>query len=195
MKLITFQHKNVLKEIERGGIYHCMKMSECCENNITLYLEIKDMLKAPWFPVFAWARILNKDLEVSLEQMNRADEMTPHDDTDLILELEVPENENYLFQEFYDYVGCMYSKFDEVHLPEERIIDGIHKISTRDMPDNNAEVQCVLPYIKKEWVKSVYEFKKEDVEEQINPIIADMVGVPKDTMVEHTRITELIKVY
>lgn len=168
MKLITFQHKDILNQLNNGK-YICNKISKYQSFTPLSYNILRnrliDKIGSCENPIFAWAQVIpGKELKVDSKTIGRALEMTGFNfEHYLIFELDV--DDKYVdIQDFYNFVDmrceeegidCYYNSFDEFP------IDKVFTI------DYEYELQATIPMIKLEWVKSIYEFKntnRNDVE-------------------------------
>ena len=166
MKIITFQHKEVLKQIKENGVY-LAEYDSLYKNNTPIcynliFNDIKNKHPQANNPIFGWYAVIDNDnnnLKVDARTIKRCLEMTSFDEHDyLILELEKNEDEVSL-QDFYNFVDARceeegfdtyYDKFED--FPFETVFE-----YTKD-----SEVQCVFSHINKADIKNVYSYKKDD---------------------------------
>lgn len=116
LKLITFQHKEVLREIEDKGYYMCSKISDYHRNTPNSYQFLKNTYKKKSpnspiiYPIFTWSQVLSIGVPPNENEgkcIERMLEMTgcPHNQEKnyYMLVLEVP-TENVLETDFYSFV-------------------------------------------------------------------------------------------
>lgn len=174
MKILSFQHKEVLNEIKNKGIYlaklnsfYRSKTPKCY--NI-VFNSIKNKEEGSSQPIFGWYAVLDKDnekLEVNSKTVARCMEMTGQDeDNYLLFELEV-EDSRVSLQDFYTFVDarCEEEGFDPYYESfDEFPIDKVFDIS------EYGEVQCTISSIRLSDIKNIYSYKKVNGEYIINKI-------------------------
>ena len=161
MRLITFQHKSILKDIERGT-YKCNYIGNYQKRTPISYDFIRKQLECKirdnvTNPIFAWNKVIdNKEISTSEEEITRMLEMTPFDlDDYLMFELDVPE-EYILLTDFYSFVDMRY--YEEF---ESENFD-INKFSNYTLlVENEMEIQAIIPEIKFEWLLNVFSVENE----------------------------------
>lgn len=161
MKIITFQHKNILKTIESEGKYIATIDSEFKKNTPICYQIVFDSIKEKDIeatsPIFGWNNVLgDKELTVNEITIKRCMEMTGFDYKDyVILELEMNEQRLSL-QNFYNFVDARC---------EEEGIDAYYE-NFEDFPIDcifdieNTETQCTFSSIRREDIVNIYSFEK-----------------------------------
>ena len=152
MYLITFQHPSVWEEIQEKGLYICNHIGGHHEQHPISYGELATHV---WvgIPIFAWMQVY-KNKPLSLLQVERMLEMTSMPDNYLILELEVPDNIP-LLTNFYDWSDLLFD--------EEEGFSGDRKTlwnNILDVNEQSVEIQVILPYLRKSWVKNVNKLKE-----------------------------------
>lgn len=174
MKILTFQHKEVLNEIKNKGVYiakldsfYRSKTPKCYE---VVFNNIKNKEEGSTQPIFGWYAVLesnNENLKVDSKTIARCMEMTGQDENEyLLFELEIEEDRVSL-QDFYCFVDarCEEEGFDAYYEKfEDFPIDDIFNIS------DNIEVQCTISSIRLNDIKNIYSYKKEDKEYILNKI-------------------------
>lgn len=163
MKVITFQHKNILKTIESEGKYIVTMESEFKKNTPMCYQIVFDSIKekdiAASNPIFGWNNVLcDNDLTVNEDTIKRCMEMTCFDYKDyVLLELEIDEKRLSL-QNFYNFVDarCEEEGIDAYY---ERFED--FPIECMFQIENN-ETQCTFSSIRKSDIVNIYYFEKID---------------------------------
>lgn len=163
MKVITFQHKNVLNDIEREGKYISTIDSEFKRNTPLCYQIVFDSIKEKDIeatsPIFGWVNVWgDNDLTVNEKTIKRCMNMTQFECEDyVILELEISKDRVSL-QNFYNFVDARceeegidayYDKFED--FPIECIFE-----------IENSETQCTFSSIRKSDIINIYSFKKID---------------------------------
>lgn len=163
MKIITFQHKNILNEINNNGVYLTKIDSfyrQCtpkCYDIVFNSIKTKDIGSTQ--PIFGWYNVFpNKNLTINSETISRCLEMTYLEEDDyLLFELNIDEDKISL-QDFYNFVDARceeegidacYESFEE--FPIGRIFEIV-----------NCEIQCTISSIRKEYIENIYSYKKID---------------------------------
>ena len=171
MKLISFQHKSVLDKLNRDGIYECSTLSKFHESTPKCYNELSKRLnlRENISPVFAWYNVNGLPLEINSDSIGRALEMTGCDTTKYYLfELNVPD-EYVDLQYFYNFVDmrCV-EEFDD------NVCITWYNVFNVDRNDNDNEIQATLPFIKREWIKNIYEVTYEQITKEFDSSILNM---------------------
>lgn len=150
VRLLTFQSKKVLEEVNKYEISYPLKESrfqnapKTYEHLIKDYNQMKNKNVDKLF--FGWVKVLEEveELTFSEEILARCTEMTkpPSDEEVVILLLEVPED-IVLVTNFYNYSDEMYS--EEFPKALSSVWDSIYDLDT-------IEQQGVIPYITKDMI-------------------------------------------
>ena len=164
MKILTFQHKKVLEEIQNKGVYIANANSEYrnatpkCYDKV--FTAIRNKEKNSTIPIFGWYAVLNSNndkLKVDAATVFRCMEMTSQDEDNYILfELEMEEDKVSL-QDFYNFVDarCEEERIDPYYEKFENFpFEVVFKI------EKDCEIQCTMSSIKKENIKNIYSYKK-----------------------------------
>lgn len=171
MKIITFQHKDVLNEINNNGMYLAKmdsfykQQTPKCYNIV--FNSIKEKEIGSTQPIFGWYKVFTgEDLNVNSDTIKRCLEMTYlEEDEYLLFELEIDNNKVSL-QNFYNFV--------DARCEEERIDAYYDKFE--DFPIKvvfeleDCETQCTFSSIRKEYIKNVYSYKKVNDNYEITKI-------------------------
>ena len=160
MKLITFQHKDIIKDLNSKGIYECRLKSSFSKATPDCYKMLANRLNLTEnvYPIFAWYNVLGLPLVVNIDTINRAMEMTGFKiDEYYLFELEVPD-EFVDLQYFFNFVDmrCVEEFNDNVFTTWKDVFNV-------DKTESRIEIQATLPNIRKEWIMNVYEMTEEDV--------------------------------
>ena len=161
MKLITFQNKNIIKDLNYKGVYECILKSSFNKATPNCYKMLASRLNLAedTYPVFAWYNVIGLPLVVNMGTINRAREMTGFKVDDCYLfELEVPD-EFVDLQYFYNFVDMRCSEEFE-----DNVVTTWRDVFNVDRNKNELEIQATLPSIRREWVINVYEMIEEDVD-------------------------------
>lgn len=169
MKVLTFQHKDILNEINNNGVYLSKIDSfyrQCtpkCYDIVFNSIKTKDIGSTQ--PIFGWYNVFSDEsLSVNSETIRRCLEMTYLEEDDyLLFELNIDEDKVSL-QDFYTFVDARC---------EEEGIDAYYE-SFEDFPIDkifelvNSEIQCTISSIRKEYIENIYSYKKVGNEYVIN---------------------------
>lgn len=162
MKLITFQHKSILKDIKKGS-YKCNHIGEYQKRTPISYNFIRKELENKISdkvinPIFAWSKVIdNKEISTSEVEIFRMLEMTPFDLSDyLMFELDVPK-EFVLLTDFYSFVDMRYyEEFESKRFNIGNLSKFVLSV------DNKIEIQAIIPEIKSEWVLNIYSVERNE---------------------------------
>lgn len=169
MRIITFQHPEVLKTLRKNNKYTCVTVSKYneatpkCYERLRTELESKINQKVQSI-IFAWGRV-SDEYTIDISQAERMLEMT-HFINYIALELDVPD-EMILLTRFYDFVDIRceeegidnydwesdgrYSSYDEfIESCWQRVLNN----------HEDCEIQVILPYIQSDWLVRAYSVKK-----------------------------------
>lgn len=165
MKILTFQHKNVLRDIQSKGLYIAQIDSEYKEMTPRCYDIVFDSIPykedGSSKPIFGWQRVSIGDyseIKVDEKTIKRCLEMVPIDlSTHLLFELDIPK-ERVSLQNFYNFVDarCEEEGFDRYYKTFDEF--PIHVIFQLDAGEN----QCTFSSIRKEYIKNIYEVIKRE---------------------------------
>jgi hypothetical protein len=171
MKIITIQSEEIFDILKESGIYHCSFISEYNESTPLSYNHLANKLTAMGkpcdIPIFAWSKVIDDEINMSVTSLLRMNEMTPFKENTIILELEVSDDE-LLLTDFYNFVDMRYSEefpkgnpnYEEISTTWEDVFN-----IRRDV-----EIQAILPYIKHEWVKNAYHYSLEYTTPRLFPV-------------------------
>lgn len=158
MRILTFQHKNIIEELNNYGHYICTYTSSFSKEAPMIYDELrmllneKTCLKAN--PIFGWAKLVDVEpLEVCRDFFFSSLGKVNFDHNDyLLFEINVPDNLVCL-HDFFDF-ACF--KADE----EEELCTrkALHQFIFYSSIFNNRDIQAVFPVIKKDWIVNIYKF-------------------------------------
>ena len=166
MKILTFQHKNILKELEYDGVYiakldsfYKQKTPQCYD---IVFNSIKTIEPGSTQPIFGWYSVLsnnNGELNIDSKTISRCLEMTGFNEENyLVFELDLP-SDRVSLQNFYNFVDarCEEEGIDSYYDNfEDFPIDKIFDIK------NALEIQCTFSSIHYPDIKNIYSFKKEN---------------------------------
>ena len=150
MKILTFQHKNIIRDIQSKGLYitqidsEYKKMTPRCYDIV--FDSIPDKEDGSSKPIFGWQRVSIGDLnEINVDEktIKRCLEMVPMDlSTHLLFELDIPK-ERVSLQNFYNFVDarCEEEGFDKYYKTFDEF--PIHVIFQLDAGEN----QCTFSSI------------------------------------------------
>lgn len=171
MKILTFQHKDVLDEINAKGVYLAKRNSFYRRNTPKCYDFVFNSIKTKepgsTQPIFGWHSVFdNEEIDVNSKTIKRCLEMTYLDENDyLLFELNIDEDKVSL-QDFYTFVDarCEEEGFDAYYecfedFPMESIFEFV-----------NCEIQCTMSSIRKEYIQNIYSYKKDNDEYVISNI-------------------------
>lgn len=158
MRILTFQHKNILKDLDESGFYMCKYISDFSKESPMLYEELRMLLNEKTGlkanPIFGWAKLVGVEpLEVGKDFLFSSLGKVNFDHSNyLLFELDIPDNLVCL-HDFFDF-ACF--KADE----EEELCTrkALHSFIFYSHVFDNRDVQAVFPVIKKQWVRDIYKF-------------------------------------
>lgn len=159
IKILTFQHKSVEDTLIKDGLYMCNIISDYNKKTPNAYKFLAEELykkcgEKPDIPIFGWSKVFDdKDFYVDNDTISRMLDMTFFDVNEyVLLKLIVPEK-YVLLTNFYEFVykRCK----EEFPNDEEYQSDDIINKSVLDV-SNTQEIQAIIPFIKYEWLASVY---------------------------------------
>lgn len=158
MRILTFQHKNIIEELNSYGHYICTYTSSFSKEAPMIYDELRMLLnentglKAN--PIFGWAKLIDVEpLRVNKDFFFSSLGKVNFDYNDyLLFEIDVPDNLVCL-HDFFDF-ACF--KADE----EEELCTrkALHQFIFYSSIFNNRDIQAVFPVIKKDWIVDIYKF-------------------------------------
>ena len=158
MRILTFQHKNVIEELNNYGHYICKYTSSFRKEAPMIYDELRILLNEKTGlkanPIFGWAKLVDVEpLEVCKDFFFSSLGKVNFDHNDyLLFEIDVPNNLVCL-HDFFDF-ACF--KADE----EEELctIKALHQFIFYSSIFDNRDIQAVFPVIKKDWIVDIYKF-------------------------------------
>lgn len=158
MRILTFQHKNIIEELNNYGHYICTYTSSFSKEASMIYDELRMLLNEKTGlkanPIFGWAKLVDVEpLEVCRDFFFSSLGKVNFDHNDyLLFEINVPDNLVCL-HDFFDF-ACF--KADE----EEELCTrkALHQFIFYSSIFNNRDIQAVFPVIKKDWIVNIYKF-------------------------------------
>lgn len=171
MKILTFQHKDILNELNEKGVYLAKRNSEYRQTTPKCYDFVFNSIKTKepgsTQPIFGWHAVFdNEKITVNSKTIKRCLEMTYQEENEyLLFELNIDDDKVSL-QDFYTFVDARceeegidpyYEHFED--FPMESIFEFV-----------NCEIQCTISSIRKEYIQNIYSYKKIDGEYIINTI-------------------------
>lgn len=158
MRILTFQHKNIIEELNNYGHYICTYTSSFSKEAPMIYDELRMLLNEKTGlkanPIFGWAKLVDVEpLEVCRDFFFSSLGKVNFDHNDyLLFEINVPDNLVCL-HDFFDF-ACF--KADE----EEELCTrkALHQFIFYSSIFNNRDIQAVFPVIKKDWIVNIYKF-------------------------------------
>lgn len=158
MRILTFQHKNIIEELNNYGHYICTYTSSFSKEAPMIYDELRMLLNEKTGlkanPIFGWAKLIDVEpLEVCRDFFFSSLGKVNFDHNDyLLFEINVPDNLVCL-HDFFDF-ACF--KADE----EEELCTrkALHQFIFYSSIFNNRDIQAVFPVIKKDWIVNIYKF-------------------------------------
>lgn len=158
MRILTFQHKNIIEELNNYGHYICTYTSSFSKEAPMIYDELRMLLNEKTGlkanPIFGWAKLVDVEpLGVCRDFFFSSLGKVNFDHNDyLLFEINVPDNLVCL-HDFFDF-ACF--KADE----EEELCTrkALHQFIFYSSIFNNRDIQAVFPVIKKDWIVNIYKF-------------------------------------
>lgn len=165
MRIITFQHPAVLDSINKCGVYlSCykghfhQKTPKSYRFLIDSFRDIRENVSIN-YPIFGWSQVLDVGIPINESDIaiKRMLEMTPMPEDYSMLVLEVPDN-MVMETDFYGFVDM---RFSEEYPDDDFVLtkEGIDSI-LKPRENNIIEIQAVLGYISKDWVKDVIHLRQ-----------------------------------
>lgn len=158
MRILTFQHKNIIEELNNYGHYICKYTSSFSKEAPMIYDELRMLLNEKTGlkanPIFGWAKLIDVEpLEVCKDFFFSSLGKVNFDHNNyLLFEINVPDSLVCL-HDFFDF-ACF--KADE----EEELCTrkALHQFIFYSSIFNNRDIQAVFPVIKKDWIVDIYKF-------------------------------------
>lgn len=158
MRILTFQHKNIIEELNNYGHYICTYTSSFSKEAPMIYDELRMLLNEKTGikanPIFGWAKLIDVEpLEVCRDFFFSSLGKVNFDHNDyLLFEIDVPDSLVCL-HDFFDF-ACF--KADE----EEELCTrkALHQFIFYSSIFDNRDIQAVFPVIKKDWIVNIYKF-------------------------------------
>lgn len=158
MRILTFQHKNIIEELNNYGHYICTYTSSFSKEAPMIYDELRMLLNEKTGlkanPIFGWAKLIDVEpLEVCRDFFFSSLGKVNFDHNDyLLFEIDVPDSLVCL-HDFFDF-ACF--KADE----EEELCTrkALHQFIFYSSIFDNRDIQAVFPVIKKDWIINIYKF-------------------------------------
>lgn len=175
MRVLSFQHKNVIRDINANGVYIAKVDSEYRRRSPRCYdmvfKDIPDKEIGSTQPIFGWHHVMIDGGEITVNEktIKRCLLMTPMDlSTHLLFEMDIPK-EKLSLQDFYAFVDakCVEEGLDKYYKPFNEF--PAHLMFKLDRGET--EVQCTFSSIRKEYIKNIYEVIEHTSISQKNHII------------------------
>lgn len=178
MKIYSFQHKEVLKEIINNGVYKCEYVSEFRNQAPNLYKLLQEALYSKTgidsFPIFGWSSIegVNENSSINDVIMNTYYKIALDYENYVLLELEIPDK-YVLEHDFFSFSGF---KLDE---EEELETEYDVKKFIYDATPTDYNIQASFPIIYSKWLKNAYSYKfkyADDIKFKLSEIIVNKIN-------------------
>lgn len=161
LKVVTFQHKAVVDELNEKGFYLCTYKGDFHEATPKSYQYLIDSYRTKYpnthikYPIFGWTQVLEVGLPVNehnKEDLERMLGMTGFKEPYHIITLSVPKNK-VMETDFYDFV---YLRCSEEFLEEDPPLTESQIANILRPRERGAiEIQAILGYIDRDWVVDI----------------------------------------